>query len=565
MDNTSLFLVIRRLRLPMLVLIVTFSISILGMTLIPGQDEQGNVYYMSFFDAFYFVSYMASTIGFGETPYGFTYPQRLWVSFCIYMTVIGWIYAVGTIIALMQDKILASQIALAQFRKKIKLIKEPFIIFVGYNLLTKSIIQKLSEEGIRSVVIDKDERRVDEMVLANTLLEIPALQGDMDDPDVLKIAGIEKPECKAVVALTRDDELNLHVAMSAKLLNKRVKVIVEATYDEYEENLHTIGIEIIENPFKIVAKRLYMALRAPSLLLLEQWIYDGPLQMQPRDALPTEGKYIVCGYGRMGRAIRVALRRAGIEYVFIETNPDIVREMQEKNEPIFLGEGKDKRLLLDVGIKEATCIIAGMSHDFVNLSVVMAAKKLHPGIFTVARQNNIQDHSVFSAANIDRIVTMQSLLINQTYIAIARPLSERFLRQIKNMGSEWGDGLVMTLRQFVGHSPLKKETAIDDKHAYALCRHIRKNGPVPLHVLFSALKDNRLGNKIVALYLKRNNHEYLMPEPSTPVYVGDRLLFAGNAEAFDDLEYIMQNVYELKYALSGNSQQITLSMPIASA
>lgn len=546
----------------MLVLIVTFSITILGLTLIPGQDDQGNVYHMSFFDAFYFVSYMASTIGFGESPYTFTYPQRLWVSFAIYMTVIGWIYAVGTIIALMQDKVLASQIALAQFRKKIRSIKEPFIIFVGYNLLSKNIIQKLSEEGIRSVVIDKDERRVDEMVLSNTRLEIPALHGDMDDPDVLKIAGIDKRECKAVVALTRDDELNLHTAMSAKLLNKKVKVIVEATFEEYEENLNTVGIEIVENPFKIIAKRLYMALRAPSLLLLEQWIYDGPLQMQPRDMLPTQGKYIVCGYGRMGRAIRVALKRAGIEYVFIETNPDIVRDTQAKGEPIYLGEGKDKRLLLEVGIKEATCIVAGMSHDFVNLSVVMAAKKLNPGIFTVARQNNIQDHSVFSAANIDRIVTLQNMLINQTYIVIARPLSERFLRLIKNMGSEWGDGLVMTLRQFVGHSPQKKETAVNEKNAYALCRHIRQNGPIALHVLFTSLKDHAKANRLLALYLKRGDQEFLMPDPAMPIYIGDRILFAGNAEAFDDLEYIMQNIHELKYALSGNSSEITLSMPL---
>ena len=90
MNNLSVWIVIRRLRFPFLIIILSFSISILGMVLIPGVDGDGNVYHLSFFDAFYFVSYMASTIGFGESPFDFTYQQKLWVSFCLYITVIGW-------------------------------------------------------------------------------------------------------------------------------------------------------------------------------------------------------------------------------------------------------------------------------------------------------------------------------------------------------------------------------------------------------------------------------------------------------------------------------------------
>jgi len=543
----------------MFVLIVTFAISILGMVLIPGVDEQGKVYHLTFFDAFYFVSYMASTIGFGESPYTFTYPQRLWVSFSIYMTVIGWFYAIGSIIALVQDKVLATQLSLARFRNQIHALRSPFIIFVGYNLLTKNIILKLSEEGIQSVVIEKDESKIEAMVLANYTLEIPALQGDIKDPDVFKVAGISKPNCKAVVSLSSDDALNLHAAMSAKLLNSKVKVIVEATYDEYAENLNTIGIEIIENPFKIVAKRLYMALRSPSLLMLEQWVYGEPLRLDARDLLPKEGKYIICGYGRMGQAIRIALKRAGIDYLFIETDPKKVRKMKKNDTHIISGEGQDKKMLLDAGIKDAVCVIAGMNDDFVNLSIVMAAKKLNPSIFTVARQNNIFDKSIFSAAQIDRIIVVQNLLINQTFIAIAKPLSERFLRLIKNMGSEWGDGMMLTLKQVIGEDPLKMETAITPKHAYALCNYLEQGGDVTLEILSRNLTDNQQQNRLVPLYLKRGEEEFLLPDHTLTLQVGDKLLFAGDKTAFDDLEYIMQNIYELHYALDGTSCQNSLA------
>jgi len=550
-DHTALFLIIRRLRVPMFVLITTFAISILGMILIPGQDEQGKPYHLTFFDAFYFVTYTASTIGFGETPYTFTYPQRLWVAFSIYLSVIGWFYAIGSIVALMQDKVLSSQIALSQFRKKIAGIHEPFIIFVGYNLLAKNIIEKLSEEGIQSVVIEKDGLRIDEMVLANYTLEIPALQGDINDPDVLRTAGINKPECQAVVSLSSDDAMNLHTAMAAKLLNPGVKVIVEATYEEYADNLKTIGIEIVENPFKIVAKRLYMALRAPSLLMLEQWIYGEPLKLTARYMIPKEGKYIVCGYGRMGKALRVALKRAGIEYVFIETNPRKVRQMRKNDQSIIVGEGQDKKLLLEAGIREASCIIAGMNDDFTNLSIVMAAKSLNPDIFTVARQNNIHDASVFKAADIDHVTIVKHLLINQTHIAIARPLSERFLQLIKNKGAEWGDGLVMTLKQMIGENPLKMETELNEENAYALSNHTRKKGPVNIEVLARSRRDHTKHNKLIVLYLKRGEEEFLLPDPEMALNCGDKLLFAGDEEAFEDAGYIMQNIYELNYVLSG--------------
>ena len=68
---------------------------------------------MGFFDAFYVMSYTASTIGFGEIPYPFTYSQRMWVTISIYLTVIGWAYAIGSLLALLQDRAFRSALAAA--------------------------------------------------------------------------------------------------------------------------------------------------------------------------------------------------------------------------------------------------------------------------------------------------------------------------------------------------------------------------------------------------------------------------------------------------------------------
>ena len=124
LHQSSLNIVLYRMRRPFLVLILTFSISIIGLLIIDGVDANGETYKLTIFDAFYFVTYTATTIGFGETPYEFTYSQRLWVSFTVYLSVLGWFYSVGTLISILQDKIFLTELARGKFRRQIKGLKE---------------------------------------------------------------------------------------------------------------------------------------------------------------------------------------------------------------------------------------------------------------------------------------------------------------------------------------------------------------------------------------------------------------------------------------------------------
>lgn len=132
------------MRKPFLVILITYTISILGFLLIEGRDNDGNVYYMSIFDAFYFVTYTATTIGFGEIPYPFTYPQRVWVTITTYISVLGWFYSIGSLVSLFQDKLFLQEIEKAKFLRQIRNLNEKFIVVLGYNQITRKIIKKSS-------------------------------------------------------------------------------------------------------------------------------------------------------------------------------------------------------------------------------------------------------------------------------------------------------------------------------------------------------------------------------------------------------------------------------------
>ena len=226
--DTIFWIIVRRMRTPLIVLIATMAISILGMVLIPGVDSNGKPYHMNFLDAIYFVTYMASTIGFGEIPYEFTYAQRMWVLFSIFIAVIGWFYAIGALVTLVQDKQLLAEINLAKFKRKIKDLKEPFIIILGYNNITKTLINQLNGNK-RIVVIDKSQEKIEALELENFIPEVYALSANIDNPEILKLAGIKKRNCKALIVLFNNDFKNTKIALLARLLNERIDLVIKST------------------------------------------------------------------------------------------------------------------------------------------------------------------------------------------------------------------------------------------------------------------------------------------------------------------------------------------------
>ena len=285
--------------------------------------------------------------------------------------------------------------------------------------------------------------------------------------------------------------------------------------------------------------------------MLEQWVYGDPLVLRKKDRLPKEGKYIVCGYGRMGTALEVGLKRAGIDYVFIEASPKKAAKAK-RGEKVMVGDADDKKILLKADVQEAACIIAATKDDLLNLSIIMAAKRINPDIYTVARENRINDAVVFKAAKIDRVITIETLMVKKTYNTIARPLADRFIRLINYRGEEWGKRVVEEMKENIGNNPETFETVIDENHAYALVRHMRQSGEeVPYEVLCRRRDDWKKRNPILILYIKRGEEEILLPEPSFPIKTGDRILMAGDRDSFDDVEYIMENINELSYVLDG--------------
>lgn len=550
MKHSSLWLILQRMRTPFLVIICTYTLSIVGLLLIDGVDSDGNTYKLTIFDAFYFISYTATTIGFGETPYAFTYPQRIWVSMCVFFSVTGWFYSLGSLVALLQDKLFLQEFQKAKFIRNVGSLKERFIIILGYNAITSEIIKQANEYGLRSVVIEKDESKRDALLLENFTPTVYCLNADAHNSDALEMAGIKSAYCKAIVSLFENDALNLRIALTAKVLNPNITMAIKSTTKNHTENLLDLGVQIIENPFEIIANQIHMSINTPYTLRLARWIYGLCNLYDPLVNLP-KGRYIVCGYGRMGKSIYEVLKQNDFDIGFAEIDVEKAKQLSfVERKMVHIGDGDDRDLLKGLGIESCVGIIAGTNDDTTNLSILATARKLNPTIITIARENELEDFSIFENSRIDMVFIPAKVLITKTVHAIINPALDLFIKHIRTLSEERVITLTKELLALDLH-PLLFTCKIDEASATMILHHDK---PISLKLLKTSLKNRSLENNLIPLMHVRHKEVRLLPSWDTPMEKNDLFLFAGDANAQNHLEYIVLNPHEFHYALYGSEK-----------
>lgn len=516
------FLVLRKLRTPLVVLISVYSVATLGMTLIPGVDDNGQPWHMSFFHAFYFVSFMGTTIGFGEIPYEFTDGQRAWVLVCIYTSVISWLYAIGTMLTLAQDATFKSAIANRAFERSIKRIDLPFYIICGYGSTGELINNGLNELGIKTVIIDRSAERTDSLQLQDLLFAPVVLNADTTKPKNLLAAGINHHNCQGIVAVTENDHTNLQVALNCKLLNKNIPVICRSEIEDEAENMASFGTDTIINPFLTFARNINLLAKNPSLHELQSWFINQHSVSHQTERYPPNGRWIICGYGRFGKAIHKYLDRDDIEIVVVDTDPIASNAPDDS----IVGRGTEAKTLQEAGIMDASVIIAASNDDANNLSVIITAQQLNKEIYSIGRVSKDSNRTLFVHANCDYIMRSSQVVANQALTYISRPLVTKFIKYSSNLADTEIERLVSNIEELTDKTdPLTWRLVLDEANAPALVKHMQQGHELTIGQL--SHNDALPRARCIPLLLDQQGLSHLLPNSATVLQLGDEILFCG--------------------------------------
>jgi Trk K+ transport system NAD-binding subunit len=551
---TVVFLVMRKMRIPLLVLVSSYTISIFGMIIIPGIDVDGKPHYMNLFDAFYFVSYTATTIGFGEVPYTFSYAQRLWAIFTIYLTVVSWFYAIGSLVTLMQNEALNKVITKRRFARIVRQITQPFYIICGYGDTGRALVHSLQQSNIQTVVIELRQERFDLLLTENHHIYIPKLHGNARRPERLLQAGLHNPDCAGVIALTNDNFVNLHIAITTRLLNPNILSIARVDSHDVSNNMASFGTDYMINPFDIFARRFHIALNSPSLYILYEWLSgrSNCLLCEPIRP-PNKGLWIICGYGRFGKAIYERLKtEEDIEIVVIEATPERTGYPKCK---CVVGRGTEAVTLQEAFIERAVGMVAATDDDVNNLSIIMTARDLNKNIFTILRQNMESNGIICDAAKVDIIMQPSRLIADHIRVLTTIPLLVDFIVLAKMEDETWAsDFFIKHLSNIISDiSPEIWEVKLNKEEAPALSQFFADKKTILFKHLLHDPIDHKKSFGYIPLLLIRSGRKILLPDENFVLRYDDHILCCGNHKSCFLLDRILHDSYILSYNISGKT------------
>jgi len=133
---------------------------------------------------------------------------------------------------------------------------------------------------------------------------------------------------------------------------------------------------------------------------------------------------VVCGWGRVGRAVAEDLATTGHDVVVIDVDPQRVAGIPYAT---VVGDATLDSTLRAAGIEQASALVAALEGDAENLFVTLSARAIVPELFIVARAR--QDESIPKLANAgaDRVVNPQELGAARMASFVTRPHVAEFI------------------------------------------------------------------------------------------------------------------------------------------
>lgn len=530
-----IFLLMRRMRGPLIVVITTFSFCTAGMMFMPGVDPQGNPHRQNVFDAFYQMTITLTTVGFTEAPHPFTYPQRMWMSMSIFLLVISWAYAIGVFFSLIQSSAFQAAVAAQQFRRQVRRLVEPFVIVAGYGDAGRIVGADLDEHYRRFVVIDKREDRVQSVSSGQLSFDVPALEGDCATPTVLGMAGLGHPECEGVLALTNDDDANLAVVMATSLLRPDLPVLGRCAQKRTRTRMEHFAPASAINADDRFGDYLALSIHRPVSHQLLRWLMDNDQeQLLPARSDLAARRWLVCAEGEFADAVLADLAAIGVPVELVDPAGD---------EPDVSG---------------AVGFVAGTGNDTVNIAMAEHARHANPDAYLVVRQQTNAKKTLLETLQIDSVYIATELIAREVLARILTPVFWSFVEHALTRDDQWSVQVRDHLLERVGRrTPQREVITLSADQAPAIAGWLRRGRVLTLGDLMRKPDDRQSMLPLAALVLIRGGEQWFMPSEDTPLAGDDQVLLVGKPAGLSRVREVCHYPATVEYLATGRDVPLT--------
>jgi len=242
-------LVDSKLKLAIVLIIFVFITGIIGFRFL---------YDYSWVDALYMTIITVSTVGYGEVQPMDTY-GKIFTSVFIISGLFIFGFGLSTITEHILNKNNIGNLKRNKMKKRIDSFKG-HIIVCGYGQNGKEAVQKLVDYRKDFVIIDQNEEVFHGIGSEN----LNYIVGNATEDEVLEAAGIDRAST-LICTLPRDAD-NLFIVLSARQLNKNLKIISRATEENSYKKLKLAGADNVIMPDRIGGSHMASLVVVPDLV-----------------------------------------------------------------------------------------------------------------------------------------------------------------------------------------------------------------------------------------------------------------------------------------------------------
>ena len=235
-------LVLRELLVPLLAIFAILIIGFFGYIFIEGFSPLKSLYMLVITFA---------TIGYGDVV-PVTDAGRIFTICIVISGLTVGVYAVGKISAFFVEGELSKILKQRKMNKVLSSMNDHYIV-CGYGKTGKSVLEDLLNRGLEVVIIENNTERSEKLkeIYGKKFIHLDA---DATTDEALQQAGIER--AKILISVLSSDAENLFVTLSAKDLNKNIKVITRVAETNSAEKFRKAGADFIVSPIEIATDRI---------------------------------------------------------------------------------------------------------------------------------------------------------------------------------------------------------------------------------------------------------------------------------------------------------------------
>ncbi len=249
----------------------------------------------------------------------------------------------------------------------------------------------------------------------------------------------------------------------------------------------------------------------------------GPDEIVPETGLTNH--IVIAGYGITGKSVARAATLAGIPYMVIELNPEIIRQERSQYRPNFIfGDAVQVEILKHAEIQQARTLVIAVSEEEAIPRIIHAARQLSPGVHILARTRHVRNAQNLLDLGADEVISeeFESALEIFTRALKRYEIPDEEVARIIKRAKRLGAALFTRCTDPNEHRKIQNfETLFRATHIHTV--QVEAGSVAEGKTIAEMGLKDRFG--IREFGFRRGSMRFSQPDPALQLKVGDTLVF----------------------------------------